>query len=132
MGGFGVLAWIGIGAAAGWVISRLMVSAEDDALRGTAAGMVGGIFGGLAMRLIHASPATGGHLVNASFGALAGSLWLTWIVCVVTSGHWRDSETPRSEVRVTVRDPAPEIESARPALSYGAARDARVTSGSSD
>ena len=41
MGGLGVFAWLAIGTAAGWVISRLMVTAGDDALRGTAAGMIG-------------------------------------------------------------------------------------------
>jgi hypothetical protein len=35
MSGLGVLAWIAIGAAAGWAVSRLMVGAERDALRGT-------------------------------------------------------------------------------------------------
>jgi heme exporter protein D len=33
MGGFGVFAWLAIGVAAGRVVSRLMVGAEDDALR---------------------------------------------------------------------------------------------------
>ena len=35
MGGVGVSAWLAIGVAAGWVIGRLMMGAEDDALRGT-------------------------------------------------------------------------------------------------
>jgi len=33
MGGLGVFTWLAIGSAAGRVISRLMVGAEDDALR---------------------------------------------------------------------------------------------------
>ena len=52
MGGLGVLAWLAIGAAAGWTISRLMVSGGDDALRGTSAGMIGGVLGGLGMRFL--------------------------------------------------------------------------------
>jgi uncharacterized membrane protein YeaQ/YmgE (transglycosylase-associated protein family) len=114
MGGFGVLAWIAIGAAAGWTISRLMVDAEDDALRGTAAGMVGGIAGALGTRLLHLASTLGSHPLHASLCALAGSLWLTWITCVVTSGRRRGSAPPRSEVWVTVLSPAPEIERARP------------------
>jgi hypothetical protein len=51
----GVFGWLAIGVAAGWVISRLMVGAADDALRGTAARMIGGILGGLGGRLLEAS-----------------------------------------------------------------------------
>jgi uncharacterized membrane protein YeaQ/YmgE (transglycosylase-associated protein family) len=119
VGGFGVLAWIAVGAAAGWVISRLMVDAEDDALRGTAAGMVGGILGGLGIRALDPSTLHSISL-DASLAALAGSLWLTWITCVVTSGQQRDSGPPRSEVRVTVRDPAPLAEGARPTQTLAA------------
>ena len=94
MGGLGALAWIAIGAAAGWVISRLMVAAEDDALRGTAAGMIGGVLGGLGMQLLDSSPGTGRSDFGTSVAALAGSLWLTWITCVVTSGRERGSAGP--------------------------------------
>jgi hypothetical protein len=87
MGGLGVLAWIPIGAAVGWTISRLMVGVEDDALRGTAAGMIGAVFGALGLRLLDSPPMLATSGVNASAAALAGSLWLTWIVCVVTSGR---------------------------------------------
>ena len=120
MGGFGVLAWIAIGAAVGWVISRLMVDAEDDALRGTAAGMLGGILGGLGIRLFDPSGALRSNPLDAPLAALAGSLWLTWITCVVTSGRRRDWSIPRSEVRVTVRDPGPVAEGARPTQTLAA------------
>ena len=74
MGGFGVFAWLAIGSAAGWVISRLMAGAEDDALRGTAAGMVGGVLGGLGMRPLQSSPGCGGTTLTTSLAALAASL----------------------------------------------------------
>ena len=117
MGGLGVFAWLAIGSAAGWVISRLMVGAEDDALRGTAAGMVGGILGGLGMRLLDRSPAFGSNPLIAALAALAGSLWLTWLTCVVTSGRRRDSGAPSPEARFAAREPTPRVEAARPALS---------------
>jgi hypothetical protein len=124
MGGLGVFAWLAIGAAAGWTISRLMVGAEDDALRGTAAGMVGGVLGGLGMRLVESSPETA--LPNTSLGALAGSLWLTWITCVVTSGRGRDSREVTPQVPFAIREQAPDLEAARPTLTYAAARDELV------
>ena len=114
MVGFGVLVWIAIGAAAGWTISRLMVDAEDDALRGTAAGMIGGILGGLGIRVLGASSTISSNPLDAALAALAGSLWLTWLTCVVTSGRRRDAVLPRSEVRVSVLSPAPGLEGARP------------------
>jgi uncharacterized membrane protein YeaQ/YmgE (transglycosylase-associated protein family) len=126
MGGLGVFAWLAIGSAAGWVISRLMVSAEDDALRGTAAGMVGGILGGLGMRLLEPSPGVGANALDASLAALAGSLWLTWITCAVTSGRRRDSGALPPQVRFAVREPASEVETAGPTLAYVAARDQLV------
>jgi uncharacterized membrane protein YeaQ/YmgE (transglycosylase-associated protein family) len=86
--GYGVLAWMAIGSTAGWTVSRLMVGAEDDALRGTAAGMIGATVGGLGMGLL-GSAAPGASQLNGAVAALAGALWLTWLTCVVTSGRPR-------------------------------------------
>jgi uncharacterized membrane protein YeaQ/YmgE (transglycosylase-associated protein family) len=89
MSGFGVLTWIAMGSVVGWTLSRLMVVSEDDALRGTAAGMIGAILGGLGSRMLD-SAAPGGNQLNAAVAALAASLWLTWLTCVATSGRRRD------------------------------------------
>jgi uncharacterized membrane protein YeaQ/YmgE (transglycosylase-associated protein family) len=94
MGGFGIFAWIAIGTIASWTVTRLMVGAEDDALRGTAAGMIGAVLGGLGMKLIESPSATNSGGVDALFAALAGALWLTWITCVATSGRERRRESP--------------------------------------
>ncbi len=107
MGGLGVFAWLAIGAAAGWTLSRLMVRAADDALRGTAAGMIGAILGGLGMRLVEWSPALVSNDLTTSVAALAGSLWLTWITCVVTSGREQVPTLPASDTRFAPRDAAP-------------------------
>jgi hypothetical protein len=129
MGGLGVFAWLAIGAAAGWVISRLMVAAADDALRGTAAGMVGGILGGLGMRLLE-SPGLAANALETSVAALAGSLWLTWITCVVTSGRQRGPGSRAPGVPFELRDATPydtpRVDAARPAPTYAAARDQLV------
>jgi uncharacterized membrane protein YeaQ/YmgE (transglycosylase-associated protein family) len=129
MGGLGVFAWLAIGAAAGWVISRLMVGAADDALRGTAAGTIGGILGGLGMRLLE-SPGLTANALDTSVAALAGSLWLTWITCVVTSGRQRAPAPRPPRVRFEVRGATPHdtsrVDTPRPTLTYAAARDQLV------
>jgi uncharacterized membrane protein YeaQ/YmgE (transglycosylase-associated protein family) len=107
MGGLGVFAWLAIGAAAGWTVSRLMVRADDDALRGTAAGMVGAVLGGLGMRLVEWSPALMSNDLTTSVAALAGSLWLTWITCVVTSGREQIPTLAGSDTGFAPRDAAP-------------------------
>jgi uncharacterized membrane protein YeaQ/YmgE (transglycosylase-associated protein family) len=55
MSDFGVLAWIAIGSMVGCTVSRLMLDSKDDALRGTAAGMIGVTLGGLGVRLLDAA-----------------------------------------------------------------------------
>ena len=127
MGGLGVLAWLAIGAAAGWVITRLMIGAADDALRGPAAGVIGAVLGGLGMRLFEWSPALVSNDLNTSVAALAGSLWLTWITCVVTSGRQRGSAPPAADVPFGLREGAGlRVEGAPPVLTYAAARDQLV------
>jgi uncharacterized membrane protein YeaQ/YmgE (transglycosylase-associated protein family) len=102
MSGLGVFLWLAIGAAAGWVISRLMVTVGDDALRGTAAGMIGAVLGGLGIRLLEWAPGLVSNDLNSSVAALAGSLWLTWVTCVVTSGRERRSRPRTAEARFDV------------------------------
>jgi len=130
MGGLGVFAWLAIGAAAGWVISRLMVRATDDALRGTAAGMIGGILGGLGMRLLDPPPGLDADGLSTSAAALAASVWLTWITCVVTSGRQRGATLPPPGVPFVRGDAAAHdtrrVDSARSTLTYAAARDQLV------
>jgi uncharacterized membrane protein YeaQ/YmgE (transglycosylase-associated protein family) len=100
MGGLGVLSWLAIGAVAGWTITRLMVSGGDEALRGTAAGLVGAILGGLGMHLLEPASSREANELNPLLAALAGSLWLTWITCVVTSGREHRSRPRTREARL--------------------------------
>jgi hypothetical protein len=125
MSGFGVLAWMALGAAAGWAVSRLMVGAEDDALRGTAAGMIGGVLGGLGMRLLE-SAALGGTQLNSAAGALATSLWLTWLTCVVTSGRRRGEVRIAPAVTPARADTTAWRDGAREMSTYAATRNALV------
>ena len=108
MGGLGIFAWIAIGAIASWTVTRLMVGAEDDALRGTAAGVIGAVLGGLAMRVLESRSASHSGGVNALLAALAGSIWLTWITCVTTSGRdQRREPPPATEPSLTGADAIP-------------------------
>jgi len=106
MGGLGVFVWLAMGAVAGWTISRLMGVAADDALRGTAAGMIGAVLGGLGMRVVEWSPGLASNGLTTSVAALAGSLWLTLITCVITSGREQVRELPASDTRFAPRDAA--------------------------
>ena len=108
MGGWGIFAWIAIGTVASWTVTRLMVGAEDDALRGTAAGVIGAVLAGLGMRILESRHATHAGGVNALLAALAGSLWMTWITCVATSGREPRLElSPATEPRLTGTDAVP-------------------------
>jgi len=130
MDGLGVFGWIVLGAAGGWVISRLMVRADDDALRGTAAGTLGGILGGLGMRLLDSSPGLATNDFSTYVAALAGSIWLTWITCVVTSRREANSGPPAPGLRFDRRDAAlhktAHVDGAVRALTYATARDRLV------
>jgi hypothetical protein len=77
-----------------------MVTAGDEGLRGTAAGMIGGILGGLGMRLLGSLPRA--NSFDVFLAALAGSLWLTWITCAVSSGREHRSRPRASAARVDV------------------------------
>jgi uncharacterized membrane protein YeaQ/YmgE (transglycosylase-associated protein family) len=125
MSGFGVLAWIAIGSVVGWTVSRLMVGAEDDALRGTAAGLIGAILGGLGMRLLDAGAPGGTHL-NSAVAALTGSLWLTWLTCVVTSGRRRDEGRTSPDAAAARSGQGARLGGARAMSTYTAARNALV------
>jgi hypothetical protein len=123
MGGFGVFAWLAIGVAAGWTISRLMVSGGDEALRGTAAGMIGAVLGGIGMRLLEWAPGLVSNDLNSSAAALAGSLWLTWITCVVSSGRERRARPRIPEARSAHGETTPQGGTARSTITYAAARN---------
>lgn len=107
MGGLGVLSWLAIGTVAGWTITRLMVSGGDEALRGTAAGLVGAVLGGLGLRLLEPASSPQANELNPLLAALAGSLWLTWITCVISSGreHRSRPRTPLDALRARGSDP---------------------------
>ena len=123
MVGFGVLAWVVMGSVVGWVLSKLMLRPDDDALRGTAAGMIGAIIGGLGVRLLQ-SAGPGSNQLDGAAAALAGSVWLTWVVCVITSGGRRDVDTaPAIAVRP---EPTARLQGARAASTYAVARNTLV------
>ena len=113
-----ILLWIMIGAGAGWATSKLMLSSSRSRLiAGTLAGVVGALLGGIGMRLLDS--ASGGDHVNTAAAAVAGALWLAWIVCVVTFSRRPDER--RSLELGTVH-----LRGGSDMLTYGAARDVLV------
>jgi uncharacterized membrane protein YeaQ/YmgE (transglycosylase-associated protein family) len=125
MSGLGVFAWIAIGTVVGWTVSRLMVGSEDDALRGTAAGMIGAILGGLGIGVLDSAAPVANQL-NGAVAALAGSLWLTWLTCVVTSGRWRGEEQTAHGFDVVRLTTGAWLEGAPETHTYTTARNALV------
>jgi uncharacterized membrane protein YeaQ/YmgE (transglycosylase-associated protein family) len=125
MGGLGIFGWIAIGSVVGWTTSRLMLAREDEALRGTAAGMLGATLGGLGMRLLDSSGPTGNPLTTA-VAALAGSLWFTWVICVITSGRERDDTRIGANLRAAQSHIRARLQGAREMSTYAGARNALV------
>jgi hypothetical protein len=81
-----ILLWIAIGLAAGWAIGALMVGRDGGRSREltAAAGAMGACVGPLLLQL--SDPVIRVTALTGSVAALAGALWLAWIVCVATSG----------------------------------------------
>jgi uncharacterized membrane protein YeaQ/YmgE (transglycosylase-associated protein family) len=79
-----ILLWIVIGLGAGWATGALTLGKDSRRSRELSAGLIGAFLGPLVLRLLD-SAATVGAL-TASLAALAGALWLAWIVCIVASG----------------------------------------------
>ncbi len=110
--------WIAIGLSAGWTTSKLMLSSGDRLVSGMVAGAVGALLGGLSMRLLDPTAQSGP--VNTAVAALAGALWLTWVVCVVVFGRQTDDE------RSAPVDSYTHLHGGRDMLTYAAARDSLV------
>jgi uncharacterized membrane protein YeaQ/YmgE (transglycosylase-associated protein family) len=78
-----ILVWILIGIGAGWAIGALMLGWDGRRSRELSAGLMGAFLGPFVLQLL--DPSGGVDTLTASVAALAGALWLAWIVCVVTS-----------------------------------------------
>jgi uncharacterized membrane protein YeaQ/YmgE (transglycosylase-associated protein family) len=79
-----ILLWIAIGLAAGWMVGALILGRDGQRSRGLTAGLMGAFLGPLVLQL--SDPVIRVTVLTGSVAALAGALWLAWIVCVVTSG----------------------------------------------
>lgn len=79
-----ILLWIVIGLGAGWTIGALTLGKDSRRSRELSAGLIGAFLGPLVLELLDST--TRVDTLTASVAALAGALWLAWIVCVVASG----------------------------------------------
>jgi hypothetical protein len=126
MTGSGLILWIPIGASSGWLVSRLMVSADDDALRGTAAGMIGAVLAGLGAGLVYGPDAAGRAGQTMLFMSLAGALWMTWITCVLTAGRRPRVDSAGLAPRNVTPDGATHVSDGRTPMTYATAREELV------
>jgi uncharacterized membrane protein YeaQ/YmgE (transglycosylase-associated protein family) len=113
-----VVLWMVVGLGAGWAAGKLTLSSGDRLASAVVAGLIGAVLGGFAMSQFGFA-ALGGR-VDTLMAALAGALWLSWAVCIVTFARRSDVELnrrSRSDGRV---DPGPGL------LSYAAARESLV------
>jgi uncharacterized membrane protein YeaQ/YmgE (transglycosylase-associated protein family) len=79
-----ILLWIVIGLAAGWATGAIMLGRDSRRRRELSAGLMGAFLGPLVLQLSDTVMRV--TVLTGSLAALAGALWLAWIVCVVTSG----------------------------------------------
>src|SRR5687767_8670618 len=79
-----ILLWIVIGLAAGRMIGALMLGQDSRRSRELSAGLMGAFLGPIVLQL--SDPVVRVNALTGSLAALAGALWVAWIVCVVTSG----------------------------------------------
>ena len=70
----GIIAWIVLGALAGWIASLIMKTNEEQgAVANIIVGIIGAVIGGFVFRLFGASPVTGFNLYSllvATVGAI--------------------------------------------------------------
>jgi uncharacterized membrane protein YeaQ/YmgE (transglycosylase-associated protein family) len=103
-----ILLWIVTGLAAGWTMGALMLGRDSQRSRELTAGLMGAFLGPFVLQLWE--PVLRVNEFDASLAALAGALWLAWIVCVLTS----------ADVRTTTLDEETDM------MSYGTARNSLV------
>ena len=76
----GIIGWIIIGAAAGWIASIITGNNKEmGAIKNIVVGIVGGFIGGIIMNLLGGSGVTGFNLWSLLV-AVIGAVILLWIV----------------------------------------------------
>jgi uncharacterized membrane protein YeaQ/YmgE (transglycosylase-associated protein family) len=95
----GIIAWIILGFATGWLASRLIPGPRADAPALSAiAGMAGAVLGGCAATILISAQFTGGFLRPATWpAAVAGAALILFARWLLTSRH---RETDRQAVPV--------------------------------
>lgn len=82
--GIGWIAWIVIGALAGWLAGKIMgTGAQQGLLLNIVVGIIGGVIGGFVLRFLGVSTAGAGWILTL-LTALAGACLLLFVVGLVT------------------------------------------------
>lgn len=83
-----IIAWIIIGALAGWIASIIMrTDAEQGALANIVVGIIGAILGGFLVRLVTGTNTTTGFNVGTLLTAILGAVVLLGIVKMFRHPH---------------------------------------------
>lgn len=78
---FEVIAWIVLGALAGWIASIITgTNAQQGMLGNIVVGIVGAFIGGLVLRLFGVQPATGGFTLGSLLTAILGATILLYLM----------------------------------------------------
>jgi uncharacterized membrane protein YeaQ/YmgE (transglycosylase-associated protein family) len=88
--GHGIIAWIFIGAVAGWLTGKLMKGSGFGFIMDMVIGLIGALIGGfIAIHLGIAPPGQQGLLISILI-AIVGAVILTFLVRLITAGRVRE------------------------------------------
>ena len=85
--GHGLIAWIIIGALAGWITGKLMKGSGFGFFMDMVVGLIGALIGGFLM--VHLGYAGSGGFLYTVFVAVIGAVLLTFLLRLITGGRSR-------------------------------------------
>ena len=88
--GHGIIAWIIIGAIAGWITGKLMKGSGFGFFMDMVIGLIGAVVGGFLATTVGIAPPGQQGLIVSILIAVVGAVVLTMLVRLVTGGRVRE------------------------------------------
>lgn len=85
--GHGIIAWIIIGAIAGWITGKLMKGSGYGFFMDMIVGLLGAVVGGFIATHVGIAPPGQQGLIVSIIIAIAGAVILTWIVRLISGNR---------------------------------------------
>lgn len=85
--GHGIIAWIIIGAVAGWVTGKLMKGSGYGFIMDMVIGLIGAVIGGFIATHVGIAPPGQQGLIVSIIIAVIGAVILTWIVRLISGNR---------------------------------------------